>query len=638
MIDKLRIFLLSVSTVMALTALSGAAAAQVAAGTSRGDSPAAAQLDASDAAYLRALTADTWRCIAYFVEPSTGLPYDTSQRPEFTSVSNIGLYAAACGVAAELKLVDRDEATARVRRVLDAHERFKKWRGFSQSWNSVRTLEPSPEDTMVSILDSANMVAGLVVAGQALPDVREQVQRALDGMDWSAVYDAEKKQLFGGYDLARGRLDPGWHIGLYASDGRMAAFWAIVSGAAPPESWEALGRETEEHYGLTIYRPAWAGGGLFMQALDGLFLDERATPIGKSTANFAYAQMIYAEQFDLPLWGWSACSAPGGEYLGWGSLDVSVVTPHAVGLAAMYYPRRATQCLKQLEKFGARQAYEEGGKEYKFGFSDSVNFQTRAVQRNFLPPLDQGMLFLSLANLLEDGVVQRLFQSHATVQRGRRIIAEYAAPVDRKWLAELQRRDGEPLPSVTSGASEGPSMVLVDDFESGDIARNRLGGRNHTWTRDAADADVSIKLSRVETERDGRTTGCMQINYDVEASNPAFGGVTLDLSGANASGCDALEMWVRGQPDSIKVELHGKGGIGVTYLQDVPQDRWQRVRIPFLRFGGLITDWSELSQMILVFEDSRSRPKTGTLLVDDVRLVEAPGAGDRPGHRRNAPN
>ena len=576
----------------------------------------------ADAAYFRSLAADTWACISYFVEPTTGLPYDSSKRDEFTSVSNLGLYAAACGVAKEMKLIDADEATRRVRRVLEAYKQFKKWRGFSQSWNSVLTLKPSPNDTMISVLDSANMVAGFIVAEQALPELHDEIEEILAGIDWAAVYDSEKKLLFGGYDLARGQIDPGWHIGAYATDGRMAAFLAIAAGAAPPESWNSLKRETETHYGLTIYRPAWAGGGLFMQALHGLFLDERSTPIGKSTADFAYAQMIYAKQFDLPLWGWSACLAPDGRYLGWGGLETPVVTPHAVGLAAMYYPHKAIACFKRLERYGARPVYEEDERKLKLGFTDSVNFETRCAQSTYLAQLDQGMLFLSLANLLEDRVVQRLFESHPLVQRGRRLIPEYAAATNPAWLAELRRRDTEPLPTPTTATKTGSNHILIDDFEGRDTARNRLGGAITAWTRDSSDQTVSITFDRTAGIDTNNSAGCLRIDYDVDSENPAYGGVTFDLAHADGSGCGTLELLLRGEPDTLKVELHGKGGTGVTYITGIRADAWTRLRIPLTRFGGLISDWSDLERLMLVFEDSRSKPKTGVLFIDDIQLVK----------------
>ena len=574
----------------------------------------------ADEAYLRDVAGETWACIAHFVELTTGLPYDTSEWGEYSSATNLGFYVASCAVAAEMKLIPQADATARVQRVLDAYRQFKQWHGFSQSWNHVRTLQPAPHDTMVSLLDSANLIAGLVVAGQLLPDVRADVDKLLVAMDFAPFYDAKDGRMFGGYDMARDRIGLGWHLGDYASDGRMAVFWAIAVGAAPPEAWNKLGRETESHFGLETYRPAWLGGGLFMQVQAGLFLDERCTPIGRAAANFAYAQMLYAAYLDLPAWGWSACQGPDGSYLGWGGLSVPVVTPHAAGMTAMIYPHTAAECLRRLEKLGARVPFKEAGKEQKLGFRDSVNVQTRAVCERYLPALDQAMMFLALANALEDRVVQRAFMAHPTVKRGCERIAEYSQPSDPNWLAELRRRDREPLPPVTRPKTAGPAEVLVADFENGDAVRNRVSGANTTFTRDAADTTVSLSL---RIDQDATRPGkCLRVDYDMDSPNPAFGGLTFDLNKADASGCDTLVLRLRGTPAKAKFELHGRGGGGAKYVVGIKPDAWTEIAIPFIDFGGMITDWGEMHRIVIVLEDRISEPRTGTLWVDDVRLIK----------------
>jgi hypothetical protein len=454
-----------------------------------------------------------------------------------------------------------------------------------------------------------------------LPKLHEEIVPLLKSMDWAAFYDADNQQLFGGYNLPRGEIDKAWHLSDYASDGRMAVFWSVAIGAAPPAVWEKLNRPTEEHYGLTIFRPAWMGGGLFMQFQHGLFLDEWSTPIGRSAADFAYAQMIYAEQLGLPVWGWSACWAPDDRYLGWGTLEVPVVTPHAPGMAAMVYPHKAAECLRKLEGMGVREPFTEDGKTYRFGFRDSINLDTKAVCKRYVGPLDQAMMFLALANALDDGLVQKLFESHPTVQRGRKIIAEYAQPVDASRLAELHRRDREPLPKTAAGKSSGPNKVLIADFESAEVTWDTLGGQITTWLRDANDSTVNFKLSRVELDRDGRKIGCLRIDYDVESPNAAFGGVNLALEHANGAGCSTLELWVRGEPSAVKLELHGKGGIGSTYLRGIRSDAWTQFKIPYPKLGGLITDWSDLERIVFVIEDGTAQPKTGSLMLDEIRLV-----------------
>lgn len=574
-------------------------------------------LDPADEAYLRELAADTWACIAHFVAPETGLPFDSSARGEFTSVTNIGYYAACCGVAAKMGLVDAEDATQRVDRVLQAYASFEDWKGFSQSWNSVRTRNPSPSDTMISLLDTGNMVAGFVVAGQALPDVRKRVDAILAEMDWSAFYDAADGRLFGGYDLASGKIDPGWHIGDYAGDGRMAAFWAIAVGAAPVESWQRLSRGTETHYGFAILQPAWMGGGLFMQTQDGIFLEERGTPVGVSASDFAYVQMIFAKANDLPAWGWSACTAPDGRYLGWGGMEPQVVTPHAAGMATMYYPHKSVACLRTLEAMGVRKPYSEEGKTYRFGFRDSVNLETKAVSDLYLPPLDQGMLFLALADVLEDGLVQRLFASHPTVAKGISLIPEYQKGPTEARLAELRRRDRESVVPPEAGKRTGKAPILIDDFEDDDIATSKLDADVATWQRDATDETVSFKLSRDSASG----SGVLKLEYDLDSPNTAFGGLRFGLNGLDASGCNALKFRARGDAKEIKLELHGPGGAAVTRIHDLKPDAWTEYVLPFGQFSGMVTDWHGMDRLMFVLEDGTCGPKVGRVLLDDIELV-----------------
>ncbi len=587
---------------------------------SRGGATQWPVVQAEDEEYLRGVAVDTWACIAHFVEPTTGLPFDSSKRAEHSSVSNLGYYAASCAAAAEMELMSREEATRRVRRVLDGYRRFQHWNGFSQSWNNVHTLKPAPHDTMISLLDSANMVAGFVVAGQLLPDVRADVGQVLSAMDWKPFHDAADGRLFGGYDMARGRIDRGWHIGDYAGDGRLAAFWAIAVGAAPPGSWEKLGRETETHFGLEIYKPAWLGGGLFMQVQDGLFLDERCTPAGRSAADFAYVQMLFARQQKLPAWGWSACCAPDGEYLGWCGLKVSVVTPHAAGMAANFYPHKAAECLRELEKWGARTPFEEHGRQLKLGFRDSIDLDSGVVCDRYLPPLDQAMMFLALANALEDRVVQRAFMSHPVVRTGCTRIAEYSKQVDDAWLAELQRRDIKPLRVPDAGGRGGPARVVIDDFERAEATTNLLGAANSVWTRDADDDTVTIGMRHETLEQGGKRSGCLRVDYDVESPNPAYGGVTLSLGHANGSGCNLLTLRARGLPDRTKVELHGRGGSGAVRVRVKDAGQWTDIELRYRDFG-MITDWSDLDRLVIVFEDNVSKPKVGTVWLDDIELM-----------------
>jgi hypothetical protein len=379
----------------------------------------APSLPAADKKYLRRLARDTWRCIDSLVEPATGLPYDNSRRGEFTSVSNIGLYLTDIVAARDLGFISHRAAERRIARTLDSLKKLKTWHGFQQCWNSVKTLEPATHDPGVSVLDSGNLAGGLITVGQAFPKFRQQCRQLLEAMDWGAFYDKDKKLLLGGFNTQTGKFNPQWHLSSLGADSRLASFLALASGKAPPESWEALDRSTEERHHARYLKPGWQGGGLFMQYINGLRLDERHTFMGQSAENFAYAQMTHAAANNYPVWGWSASESPDGEYLGWGKLRDSVVTPHASALAIDSFPFEVVTNLRALEKLGARSA--------RFGFYDAIELGSGRLATNFLV-LDQSMLFLSLANYLHNNCVRRRFQADPLVQRGRQLICDYRKP------------------------------------------------------------------------------------------------------------------------------------------------------------------------------------------------------------------
>jgi len=387
----------------------------------------ARDLDRADLEYLRKLARETWDCIAHFVHPDTGMPYDSSSRGKHTSATNLGLYLAAIAAARDMGFITAEEADARAAKVVEGIEQFPTWNGFAQCWHAVEDHRPSEDDTWVSLVDSGNYAMGLVVGAQAFPSLRDRLRKIVDAMDWGALYDTNAVQLYGGFDMKNRRINPDWRVDMLATDSRSAAFMAVAAGDAPPELWANLKREVDERYNVKVLKPGWVGGGLFMQYLNGIFLDERDTLVGRSAANFAYENMRHADALGLPAWGWSASVNPDGGYLGWGVLKDEVVTPHASVLAIQDYPREVVNNLYVLQKMGARAPWEENGQSYAFGFRDSINLVSGSVADGYLV-LDQAMLFLSLVNFLEDGLVRRYFAEGPGVKAALGSIADFSHP------------------------------------------------------------------------------------------------------------------------------------------------------------------------------------------------------------------
>ncbi|HRY29500.1 MAG TPA: glucoamylase family protein [Elusimicrobiota bacterium] len=382
-------------------------------------------VSAEDAQYLTDLARDTWACLDALVHPQTGLPYDNNDPArKYTSVSNIGLYAADLAGAVELGLLPRDEARKRAEKLLASLEKFKHWKGFCQSWNNLETLSPSPEDPWISVLDSGNLAGGLLVIKQAFPELRDRAGKYLDAMDWSAFYDPATHTLYGGANMTTGALNKDWKLNLLGSDSRLASFLAIGAGKIAPAHWDTLSRGMETRYGLDYLAPGWQGGGLFMQYISGLFVDEEGTLPGLSAARFAYVQMLHAQLIQSPAWGWSASDSPKDGYLGWQAIQDKIVTPHASALPLRFFPRECVANLRRLEQSGARAPTMVNGTPKKYGFRDALDVTTAQVTDTYLM-LDQSMLFLSIVNALKDGAIYKYAAKDPSVQKARERIADY---------------------------------------------------------------------------------------------------------------------------------------------------------------------------------------------------------------------
>lgn len=568
----------------------------------------------TDRDYARGVMAETYRWIRDHAADGTGLPYDDHRRGEFTSSTNIGLYAASVAVAAHVGLEDRAEAVLRVSRLIESASRLEGYKGWPQCWASTKDLSPAPHDRVVSTLDLGNYWAGWIVARRALPELSDSITAHLETMDWGDLYDEERGLLYGGYDRGKGAFTPGWVLDVMGTDARLAFFLSIAAGDVPPEMWGRVKTDRIEHDGLSYYRPGWMGGGLFMQALPGIFLDERATPVGRAAADFAYAQMRLARAIEAPAWGWSASDSPRDGYLGWGGLRRAVVTPHASALASMYYPRRAVENLRALERLGARAPIEAGGETRAYGFRDALDWTTGEATANYLV-LDQAMLFLSLANAFEDGIVWRLFGEDPLVRAGLEKIPDLR-PTETANLAVYAERDAGAVPAPAGAAAGGETTILVADFEGEETGRNLLGGASEAWSNDPS------RVFRAARVRDG-DGGALAIDYDV-STPPAWGGWRTALGGVDARAADALVLEIRGDaarggPGTLKIELEGPAGPATYRLLGITAEPRRRA-IPLADFEGMNVAWSKVGSLVLVVEDGRAASKRGRLLLGRVAL------------------
>jgi len=413
------------------------------------------ELPTDPAAFLTRLAHDTWHGIEAVTDVASGLPIDhvtfgndsllleSTTFGDYTSATNVGLHLAAMVAAHRLGFIARATAVARLRRTLRTLDRLETYRGFSFNFYDVVSLERT--SNFVSFVDSSWLLAGLIVARNAFPEIAPHCDSFIRGRDLAFYYDRERHLMSHGWDV-KTRTRSVFHYGTLFTEARLGSLLAIGRGEAPPEHWQQMVRmfpppEPDGHAKADLpavdptgrflrwrgeaYVPSW-GGSMFEALMPTLFLDEVVEAphgVGANDVAHAVVQRRYAtEVLGWPVWGMSPCMTAQGAYHEFGVPPLGVrgyppgpITPHASALALAVTHEEAARNLMEL---AAR--YDVYG---EFGFYDSVDPPTGEVAHTYLA-LDQLMTFLALANDLGDHVIQRLFTSDPIVQRALPVVAK----------------------------------------------------------------------------------------------------------------------------------------------------------------------------------------------------------------------
>ncbi len=167
--------------------------------------------------------------------------------------------------------------------------------------------------------------------------------------------------------------------------------------------------------------------------------------------------------------------------------------------------------------------------------------------------------------------------------------------------------------------------VCVDDFNAG-FKPNCLGGDLGAFDYMPDDFSQSCLEVYDPDVRMGDFGFSLRLDYDVDSPNPAFNGFWTKLGNFDASHFSKLVFWVKGDQEHgftnvFKVELKNESGeTGKYYVKNIIA-QWKKIEIPLKEFV-FINDFSDLVELIFVFEDRIASKKQGTIWVDDIYFVE----------------
>jgi hypothetical protein len=433
--------------------------------------------------FLWCIARDTWRGLEAMVDKENGLPVDNirldedgqgpgavrvayldtslngAQPPladtvrvgDYTNVTNIGMYMMSVVAATDLGFIPREEAIARLRRTLATLEQLETYQGFFYNYYDTTTLERT--SNFISFVDSAWLTAGLMVVRRALPELHGPATHLIEQTDYRWLYDDVEQLMSHGYYVNL-KYPSEYHYGLLYTESRAGSLIAIGKGDVPEEHWWSMVRTFPPEYewqtqvprdremtlvngntpvvegyyqwGEHKYVPSW-GGSMFEALMPTLVVDElKYAPASLGVNNKAHTdiQRRYAlEVLKYPVWGMSPSSTvPGGGYseygvkvLGSKGYKSGVITPHASALALEVSPDEVVANLRRLVEL-----YDIYG---EYGFYDAVDPVTGKVTYKYLT-LDQAMLFIALANYLDDHSVQEYFASDPIAAKALAIIGE----------------------------------------------------------------------------------------------------------------------------------------------------------------------------------------------------------------------
>ncbi len=173
-------------------------------------------------------------------------------------------------------------------------------------------------------------------------------------------------------------------------------------------------------------------------------------------------------------------------------------------------------------------------------------------------------------------------------------------------------------------AAPASNELVIADFDTGDKPNN-IGGDFGGWDKDPNDESQGTQMSFDTDDSQGDASGyAIRLDYDVDSPNPAYSGFWMKLNGEDATAYNTLNFFVKGDAKAgytkrFKIELKDMTNKPSAYIVSGVTDQWQKISIPFEKFRR-IENWNSLNELVFVFDDINSSPKTGSILIDQVTL------------------
>jgi cyclic beta-1,2-glucan synthetase len=287
--------------------------------------------------------------------------------------------------------------------------------------------------------------------------INQQIAELVEEMDFTFLFDADRKVFHIGYNMDSDRLDNSFYD-LMASEARIASLLAIAWDKVPQEHWLRLGRPMGHVAGMNSLL-SWSGT-MFEYLMPRLLMrDYPNTLLSQSYQGVINAQIAYCRGRHVP-WGISESGyyAFDGnsnyQYRAFGVPDIAfkrgmaadlVITPYASLIALPVKAGAVLENYQQLEQIGAIGTY---------GLYEAIDYTPNrlpiahkfALVREYMSH-HQGMILLSVANYVQDDIMVQRFHSDPRIQSVELLLQEQIpkhvelrdpTPDDGSWVRSEQ--------------------------------------------------------------------------------------------------------------------------------------------------------------------------------------------------------
>jgi len=457
-------------------------------------------------------------------------------------------------------------------------------------------------------------------------------------MEFGFLVEPDRKLLSIGYRVAERAPDPSCYD-LLASEARLASFFAIAKGDLPVRHWFRLGRLlTPVDRSSALF--SWSGS-MFEYLMPILIMREPAGSVLGDTARLVVRRQIqYGLERALP-WGisesafnardreltyqYSSFGVPGlGLQRGLG--EEAVVAPYATALAAMIDPKAAIRNFAHLEELGGRG---------QFGWYDALDFTpARLPEGKDVVPVraymahHQGMILVAIANVLKDGVIQKLFHGDSMIQ------------ATELLLQERTPRDADRSPP---GFDDLPSSAESRDLPAPVPRRftspHHVAPRTHLLSNGNYSVMITAAGSGYSRWRDTAVT-----RWREDPTCDAWGSYVFLRDVANGQVWSAGYQPVGREPDSYEVsfyedraEITRTDGPIITSTEIVvsPEDDAEVRRVSITNSGNRLCEieLTTYAEVVLTAPDADAAHQAFAKLFVQTEFV--PGAGTLLATRRN---